>query len=152
MVYAENEEIIENLFDANMKKFLNDNPKAVELIHITDRKTFLNSPLAIKMNFILHNEQDMPLTAAMSQLTMKLVDKLKSFRPSQKAKDASDKNRLGYEAVVAKDEDKEEENRARIAKAKEDKFNSMTAEEKVRARELDEKRANKKMIKKFKVR
>jgi hypothetical protein len=96
MVYSENEEILESIFDPQVKRFLNDNPKAVELIHITDMKTFLNryfhfcpnnpSELALKMNFILPDQGNMALTTAMSQLTLKIIDKLKAFRPSQKVK------------------------------------------------------------------
>lgn len=153
MVYAENEEIIESIFDPQLKKFLNDNPKAVELIHITDMKTFLNSELALKMNFILPDQGNMALTTAMSQLTLKFIDKLRAFRPSQKAKDASAKNRMGYEAVVAKDDtEKEEENREKLRVAKEEKWNSLSKEQKKRAQELEEKRQRQKMVKKFKVR
>lgn len=152
MVYAENEEVIENVFDPQTKKFLNDNPRAVELIHITDMKTFLNSPLALKMNFIMPDENNMALSTAMSQMTLKLIDKLKTYRPSQKAKDASAKNRMGYDAVVGKDEEKEEENRERLKKAKEEKWNALTKEQQARAKELEDKRAKQKMVKKFKVR
>lgn len=42
VVLAENEEILTYIFDKNIKEILNFDPKALDLIHITDMKTFLN--------------------------------------------------------------------------------------------------------------
>jgi len=115
-------------------------------------KLFLNVPSAVRMTFILPSLENMDKSAKLTLFALQLIYRLKAYRPSQKQKEKSEKNRLAYEQTKNATEKKQQEKQERIQTEKDTKWKNMTPEQKKKEKDLQEKRAKNNMKKKFKVR
>ena len=92
----------------------------------------------------------MEKSASYTTLVLQLIDKIRTFRPSNKYIQKAEKERLGLDVLMTKDSEKENENLERIRGEKEKKWEKMTPEQKKKQQEIEEKRFKKKFMKKVK--
>lgn len=157
---AENQEFVNHFVDNNLvdmqspsksKQGKNFDAKCIESIHISDQKTFSNEPLAMKIVFVLPSIDKMSQSQFFTEYVLKQIEKIRTYRPSQKSKDDAQNNRNGMNIQTTEDKEKEEERLDKIRDDKAAKYNSMSLAEKKKYDETQEKRFKSKMQKKIKM-
>lgn len=158
---AENQEFVNHFFDNKLLELLNPNPnakkgnnfdpKCIEMIHISDRKTFSNEPLAMKIVFVLPSEDKMAQTQFYTEFVLKQIEKIMAYRPSQKSKDSTQNQRNALNFKSEEETEKEEEMLEKKRQEKLDKYSKMSVEEKKKYDEKQEKRFKSRFQKKLKM-
>jgi len=158
---AENQEFVNHFFDNKLLELLNPNPnakkgnnfdpKCIEMIHISDRKTFSNEPMAMKIVFVLPSENKMAQTQFYTEFVLKQIEKIMAYRPSQKSKLDSQNARNALNFKTEEDKEKDEEKLEKLREAKQDKYDKMSVAEKQKYDEKQEKRFKSRYQKKLKM-
>jgi hypothetical protein len=148
-VFAENDEILENVFDKNVKDKLNNLGSYIETLELSDcYQNELHKGNNIKMTFYLNkcNKIDFINASQLIEVFFYMIDRLAIYVPSKMIMEKLSENRKNLFTKINKDKIAEKE-----ASLREEKLKKMTPLEKKKYQEKMEKKHKNKMSKKMMV-